>query len=228
MDYAVTHSLNDCHIALIAPAFWYKVRGKKTAKKRADEYTAARFRQYIEAYNSKVYTEVDEFMTDFNQVMTATAEKLTSFADKKDAFKAAIYGTEFDQNQRPAANAGYLLAKENTALLNTNLSVKYALSILESRLEYGENYHLRKLNSFINGVSVYEPKLSEELKNILNTVFCRAKTTYQKVYDEVHNNPTRLELRRQIDDYKHLYDIDEKQSDQMQSETVSQEDKIGC
>ena len=228
MDYTVTHSQNDCHIALIAPRFWYKHRGKRYAKQKADEYIAGLFREYIEAYNSKVNMDIEEFIIDFGREMKVASKKLIKFSADKDAFKAALSRTESPSENKPAANAGYLLSKENIALLKMNLSVRYALSVLENRLEYAENYHLNKLNAFIEGVSIYEPKLSEELAIILNTIFCRAKNMYENVYEQVKNDSTRMEIRRQIDDYKHLYDIDVAESDQHQPEEAPSEDTGSC
>lgn len=228
MDYTVTHSQNDCHIALIAPRFWYKLRGKRYAKWKANEYIAGLFREYIEAYNSKVNMDIEEFISDFDREMKTAGEKLIRFAADKDAFKAALNRTEYLSENKPAANAGYLLSKENMALLKMNSSVRYALSVLENRLEYAENYHLNKLNAFIEGVSIYEPELSEELSIILNTVFCRAERMYEIIYTQVKNDVTRMELRRQIDDYKHIYDTDAEESSQRQPETISSEDAQSC
>lgn len=211
MNYNVSHSKNDCHIALYAPSFWYKHRGRRQSGWIDNECIAADFRKYVEAYNSMLIRDAEDFLEDFYKDMKEAKSELDIFAADKEIYKMAVNASEKSDESTLSHNAGYQLAKANKRLIDMHASVKNALERLENRLSYCESYHLPKLKSFIDGVRVHEPELADELGGIINNFFLRAQTVYDEVYNKIKSHGTRLELRRQTDDFKRIYEFGKRQ-----------------
>lgn len=211
MNYNISHSKNDCNIALYAPAFWYKRRGRKQSAWKDNECIAADFRKYVEAYNSKQKLDAEDFLEDFYKDMNSVKPELEKFAADKENYKKALNSPDESGEDTLSHNAGYQLAKANKRLIDLHTSVKIALDRLENRLSYCEDYHLPKLESFIEGVRVHEPELADELGGIINNYFLRAQTVYDDVYNKAKSHSTRLELRRQTDDFKRICESGKRQ-----------------